>query len=150
MNNDFDSNNQFELTLELLQLLRWLAHNERNALKKIIAKALKHGLKYRIREPEHDALIQDTLHNGVVDFFNTVDDLLVELLADHEAENKILQQLIPTVKQLDAAVCDDETVQSSIENTALKLEHHPEQNPQDTLYKELLKQWKPHKKTALN
>lgn len=151
MNNNFDSDNQFELTLELLHLLSWLAEHETAALKKIIVKALKNGLKDQIFQYDGEERgISQSVQNGFMDFFDTMDELLLESLHNQEVENKIVQELLPAVQQLDTAVCDDDTVQSSIENTAMKLEHQPDRNPQETLFKELLKQWKPHKKTVLN
>ena len=151
MNNNFDSDNQFELTLELLHLLAWLANHETAALKKLIVKALKNGLQEQIFQYDgSEKRMSPSVQNGFMDFFDIMDELLIESLHNQEVEHKIVQELIPSVKQFDTTVCDDDTIQSSIENTAMKLEHHPEKNPQETLFKELLKQWKPHKKTVLN
>ena len=58
--------------------------------------------------------------------------------------------LMPSLDQIDSMACDTATVRSSLQKATSKLRINPEANPQDLLFKEILKQWKPQKKAKLN
>jgi len=57
---------------------------------------------------------------------------------------------LPTIDQIDGNLCDTETVRSSVEKTTKKLDHYPNINAKEQLYKELLKKWKPFNKHSIN
>jgi len=74
MNNDsfsHDSNSQFALSYELLHLLKWLGQHDTDKLKKIISKAIAHGLHDTIQKTSvsPDSNVLEEMHHGIIDFF---------------------------------------------------------------------------------
>ena len=78
MNNDAfsqDTHSQFVLSYELLHLLQWLGRYDVDKLKKIIAKAITHGLHdeiQRMDKASEQNLLQD-MHHSMIDFFALLD-----------------------------------------------------------------------------
>jgi hypothetical protein len=153
-NNDFSNENtQFVLSYELLCLLRWLVEHDAEKLKKIIAKSYSAGLKYDIeamREGLNEEQTMEDIQHGIVDFFDLMEILLQEVVSEKAVHQAVQKNLMPTLDQIDTAICDDATVRSTIEKATVKIEHNPGENPKEVLFKELLKQWKPNDKNVLN
>ena len=148
MNNDsfsHDNNSQFALSYELLHLLRWLGQHDTDKLKKIISKAVAHGLHDNIQKATavSDPNILEEMHHGIVDFFELMEMLLSDAINAHVEEKARQKNLLPTIDHFDSSLLDNETLRSSIENSIKKLAHNPQMNPKEQLYKEFLKQWKP-------
>jgi hypothetical protein len=155
MNNDsfsHDSNSQFALSYELLNLLKWLGNNEADKLKKIIAKAVAHGLHDEIQKVKtlSDPNLLEEMHHGIIDFFDLLDTLLFDAINDHVQQKAREKNLLPTIDHFDSSLLDHETVRSSVEKTTQKLDMHPNTNPKEQLFKELLKKWKPLNKQSMN
>lgn len=148
MNNDsfsHDNNSQFALSYELLHLLRWLGQHDTDKLKKIISKAVTHGLHDTIQKTTSvsDPNILEEMHHGIVDFFELLETLLGEAINTHIEQKAREKNLLPTIDHFDSSLLDNETLRSSIENTTKKLDHNPHMNAKEQLCKEFLKQWKP-------
>lgn len=153
-NDEFSGNrNQVTLSYNLLCLLRWLAQCERSKLKKIISHALKDGLQQELHmismSHNDQELIQD-LHHGVIDLFELLESLLIESVKEQAVEKAKEKKLMPTIEQIDTTICDSALVQNSIEKTTEKMESNPDLNAQEQLFKELLKQWRPHDRNIIN
>lgn len=155
MNNDsFNGNNQaqqFVISYELLCLLRWLVDNDSDKLKKTIIKALANGLMEDIRQFEHlgdvnanPEMIEEVQHS-IIEFFAMLETLLLEAIKEQTVQKAVEKKLMPTIDQIDSALCNDDVVRSSIEKATAKSEMQPKENVQDLLFKELLKRWKPSK-----
>jgi hypothetical protein len=154
-NNDFshDQHAQFVLSYELLCLLRWLTEHDTEKLKRLITKALaSRGLQENLRKLDNPDGAQqlDDIQNSIIDFFGLMESLLGEALQDQLQQKARAQNLMPALDHIDGTLCDDDTVRSSLEKTTSKLDHNPQINPKEQLFKELLKRWKPHKKSMLN
>jgi len=153
-NNSFshDTSSQFALSYELLHLLQWLSKNDVDKLKKIIAKAISHGLHDEIQKIDKlsDSHLLQDMHHSMIDFFELLDDLLFNAINEHVEQKARQRNLLPTIDLIDSALCDDETLRSSIEKTTKKLDNYPNINPQEQLFKELLKKWKPIDKNSMN
>jgi hypothetical protein len=148
MNNDsfsHDNNSQFALSYELLHLLRWLGQHDTDKLKKIISKAVTHGLHDTIQKTTSvsDPNILEEMHHGIVDFFELLETLLSDAINTHIEQKAREKNLLPTIDHFDSSLLDNETLRSSIENTTKKLDHNPHMNAKEQLCKEFLKQWKP-------
>ncbi len=144
---------QVLLTYELLFLLQWLIEHESEALKKIIVRALKNGFNdpdFRNHEMVEMHISDPNIHQCIVDFLGLLDALLIESTAELSVQKNVERNLIPALNHIDSTVCDDETVQGSLKKATSLIHHHPEQNPQEILLKELLKRWKPDKKLQMN
>ncbi len=146
------SSAQFTLSYELLALLRWLADHDADKLKKIIAKAVKAGLQDELHKTDHTdqfPMINDMQHS-IVDFFMLLESLLLEVIGEHVEQKAREKDLMPAIDHIDTTICDDATVRFSLEKATSKMEHNPNANAKELLYKELLKRWKPHNKNLKN
>lgn len=143
--------NQFVVSYELLSLLKWLVEHDANKLKKIIGKALETGLKHELRAIDITSKENsEEIHHSIVEFLGLLEVLLYECLSDDLVKQAIEKKLMPAIDHIDSTICDDATLQSSIQTATAKSEHHPERNPKELLFEELLKHWKPAKKSAAN
>lgn len=147
-----DDNTQFVLSYELLCLLQWLVEHDANKFKKIIAKAVANGLHKKIQQVDNTAelTITDDMHHNIIDFLELLEEFLLEAINEHVAQKAREKNLLPAIDQIDLTACDDATVRSSIEKATKKVEHNPNTNPKEQLFKELLKRWKPHNKNTMN
>lgn len=148
MNNDsfsHNNNTQFALSYELLHLLKWLEHHDTDKLKKIISKAIAHGLHDEIQRSSSqiNQNILEDMHHSIVNFFELLEIILADAMNDHIEKKAREKNLLPTLEHFDSSLLDHATVRSSIENTTKTLDSHPHINAKEQLCKELLKNWKP-------
>lgn len=150
INDLFDlQENQLVVSAELLYLLQWLVDNESVSLKKIIVRSLKKGLKKHLlstRRKKEDTLPAEDIHNSIVEFLGSLEILLSESLDEDSTKKTLQKQLVPSIEHIDTSVCNDDIVSYSLEETSFKIEEDPDLNPKDVLFKEILKNWNPHKK----
>jgi hypothetical protein len=156
MNNDSmnSHNSQFVISYELLALLQWLVEHDAERLKKIIARALGSGLKKDIQNYKAhfsaDNHTNEDIQHSIVEFFGLLEALLLETMNEHAMQDAVEKNLMPAIDQLDSTICDDATIRTSVEKATTKLNKSPHDNPQEVLFKELLKRWKPQNKKVLN
>lgn len=149
--NTSSNNNQFIVSYELLALLRWFIEHDSEKLKKMITKAYLSGLKdemHRLQVQQDMSL--DDIHFTIIEFLGLLDSMLMELTNEQMVLRAMQKNLIPTIEHIDSTIMDDETVRSSVQKATINSERHPSENPKITLYKELLKRWKPNKKMSVN
>lgn len=156
MNNseNFSSKNNAQLVLsyELLALLRWLVEHNTESLKKIVSHAVASGLQDELQKIEKS---QDVAHlyglqQGIADFLIIVEALLVDSLNEQLRQKTQYIKLAPALEKIDRTVCDKTTVSFSIEEATLKLRNNPHANPNELLFKELLRRWRPGDKSVKN
>lgn len=158
-NNDSNTNNnQFVISYELLSLLRWLTEHDAERLKKIVSRALATGLKEELtkmesfldaHKSEGDQNMEE-IHYSIVEFFGLLECLLIESLNEHAVQKAVEKNLMPAIDHIDATLCDTDIVRTSIEKATAKSEINTKENPQEILFKELLKRWKPSKNVLNN
>lgn len=144
---------QVLLTYELLFLLQWLIENESEALKKIIVRSLKNGFNdpdFRNHEIVEMHITDPSIHQCIVDFLGLLDALLIESTTELSMQKSVERNLIPALNHIDSTICNDETVQGSLKKATNQIHQHPKENPQEVLLKELLRRWKPDKKSLAN
>lgn len=142
---------QFVVSYELLGLLKWLVENDAHKLKKIISKALSSGLRKELRNTEHlQREDLEEIHHSILEFLSLLEVLLHESMNEDAVKQAVEKKLMPAIDQVDSTLYDDDSLRSSIAKAAAKVETNPELNPKEILYEELLKQWKPAKKTLQN
>lgn len=150
--NSFFEDTQFTLSYELLFLLRWLTEHDQDRLKKVITRALQAGLQDSIKREvaavHHNGFEQEA-HNSIIDFLGMLETSLFDAMHEQTAKKALQKNLLPAIDQIDTSVCDDATVRFSVEKAA-SAPHSVQENPKDLLLKELLKRWKPSKKSLLN
>lgn len=146
-----DKDEQFVISYELLCLLRWLVENDADKLKKMIERAAIRGLTEKIEQIRtySDSKALEDAHENMFEFFNVLESMLADTIQEQIANQAFERQLMPAIEQIDTTACDDNIVQISLEKAHSKIAHNPDKNPQDILLKEILKNWKPSKKQAL-
>jgi hypothetical protein len=153
---DFNNDEHFVVSYELLKLLQWLLIHEQDALKKLIMSALAQGLKYELSGVPDDAAttamdqanpesIED-LQENILDFFTLLEVILHETMTEQHANTHIQKTMIPAINHIDTSTCDMTSVALSVEKATAAVVNKTGENPKDVLCKELLKRWKPTKK----
>ena len=146
-----DRDEQYAISYELLCLLRWMVENESDKLKKMITRAVQRGLNERIeliRTYDDREALEDA-HDNMIEFFSILEAMLVDTLQEQAMNQAFEKKLMPAIEQIDTTACDDTIVQASLEKAHSKIAHNPDKNPQEILLTEILKNWKPSKKEAL-
>ena len=152
MSNDKHNHGQLTLSHELLALVQWLVEHDTEKIKKLISRAVSGGLKDKINRQKTDNNEQalEEAQNNIMDFFSLLEVLLAESLHENMVQRAVEQKLMPAVEQIDATQCDDATIRLSVEKATTQLNLKPQANPQEVLFQELLKRWKPNKKQAMH
>ncbi len=149
----FDNNNppQFSLSYELLYLLQWMVEHEYETFKKIITRALKDTARQRGKPMlPKDRPGDEEAHYSIIDFFTLLDTALMAVLNEDTAQQSLQKALLPALDKIDMHMCDNTTVAFAAANALSKFERNPRSNPEELLYKELLKRWKPAKKSCMH
>lgn len=147
-----NNNAQLVLSYELLALLRWLVEHNTDALKRIVSNAITSGLQDELQKIEKS---QDVAHfyelqQSITDFLVILEALLIDTLNEQLKQKTQYRKLAPALEKIDRTVCDKTTVSFSIEEATLKLRNNPQANPNELLFKELLRRWKPGDKSVKN
>jgi len=143
--------NQFVISYELLELLRWLFENEQEPLKKVLKKSIENGLMedmYRKGSSDQDNV--EELQHIITDFFALLENLLFESIKEQGIKKAVNKTLIPSLNNIDKTAYDHTTFNLSLEKATAACLNNPEINPKDALCRELLKRWKPARKASLN
>ena len=151
-NNFNNSNdNQFMISYELICLLQWIIEHESESFKKVISKALESGFRQAMkRQDADDAPELDDIQEVIIDFFELCETLIEEVHHEQSVKKAIAKNLMPAIDHIDSRLCDGDTVRSSVSSTTAHLDDAPQESAKEILYRELLRQWKPNKKSTLN
>lgn len=144
-----DNSGHCLLSYELLLLIEWLIEHDKEKFKMIIDKALRSGLKQKLANKDITAYgqqVKEQAQYTIIDFFGLLENVLADSLQKATITSASEKQLLSTLDHLDATVCDKEALRGTIAKTATKLQKNPCDNPQQILFEELLKSWKPGKK----
>ena len=147
-NNTSQNTSQFVLSYELLSLLQWMVEHDTYKLKRIIAQGLNAGLRHHIKRPSYqDAHNLETAQYTIVEFFGVLETIMLETLHEQSIASVVEKNLIPALDHIDTKYCDEASVRLSIEKAISSFETNPQSNPQEVLFKELLRRSKPGKKS---
>ena len=154
-NNNNAHDNQFVISYELICLLQWILEHESELFKQLIHRAMESGIKEEALSLDHESDDNgmptiDDIQEIIIDFFELCDTLMAEVQHEQSVKKAIEKNLMPAIDQIDSRLCDYATVRSSIDNTAAQLDHSPNASAKETLFREILKQWKPNKKHTVN
>jgi len=149
-----EKTDQFAISYELLCLLRWLIENEGEEIQNLVERAVARGLQERITHLEHsnDKEIINDAHSSITEFFSILETMLSESFQNQNFQHALEKNLMPAIDHIDPSVCDDTVLQYGIEKTNEKIakKHSKKEKPQEILLKEILKHWKPGKKSIIN
>lgn len=139
---------QLLISQELLMLIQWLVENEQPALRQLIVKALNHGLKDEIRPEKGNMRKQDPqeLQGSILDFFVVLEALTHNAIHEGTDQEIMYTQMIPALKHLDISSYDHTTINSGISKASAAT--RAGKDSKEALCKEILKRWKPLKKSA--
>ena len=148
----FDNQNQFVVSYELLALLLWIINNEDASLKHLIKQAFANGLKesFSHQPPANDAQLLEEAQQSIIDFFGILETHLLDVMHEQSVQQAMEKNLLPTIDHIDTNNCDDIAVRKSIESATNERQNYSKEQAQEVLYKELLRNWKPDKKQAMN
>lgn len=148
-----EMDDQCELSLELLHLLKWFVEHDESTLKRIIQTAFRNGFRAELGKTQSEITGSNEnthLKHSIIDFLDLVDSLLHETINEDSVKTAYQKNLIPAINKIDGTSYDTQTLQNSLDKTVNQLENHPDENAKELLYKELLKRWKPINKKVLN
>lgn len=143
---------QFVISYQLIRLLQWMMEHDTDKFKKIVRRALAQGLAEEMRA-DHlltEAEAVHSAHEVVLAFFASLEQVLAEALDEQAIKQATDRKLMPAIEHVDCSELDDVTLKSSIEKATAQCDENPQTSPQDLLFKELLKRWKPDKKNLIN
>lgn len=138
---NFDNDDHFIISQELIQLMQHILENHEIDLKKLLTKAIK------TLHPKPGDVEAQEAQLAILDFLGLMEVLVYELKNEQLVNNQVQKQLIPSIDHIDRSTCDGELVESSIENTTTQMEDDPQANPQELFLREILKKWRPTKDT---
>jgi len=141
--NQFDDN-QFTISPELLTVMARIVDDHPQELQALIQKA------QRSLGAGHKTLDEDYAHDSIIDFLSLMELFAYQAKNEVEVDTHLAKQMMPAIDHIDGIACDHETVASSVEHASEQKNKHPHINAQELLYKELLRRWKPAKKTSMN
>jgi hypothetical protein len=149
---NIEAQEQFTVSYELLCLLQWLMEYETDKLKKIIAKALDKGLHKQVLHKDQAQQIQSTddIQRIISDFLATLELLFIETIQEQDMKKIIENNLLPALNRIDSRLCDDATVRISAEKASSTSHDGSVRQAQEVLFQEILRRWKPTKKTIVN
>lgn len=139
---------QFVLSYELLSLLQWMVEHDAYKLKKIIAQSLNAGLRHQIKRTNYqDSHSLESAQYTIVEFFGVLETIMLETMQEQSIASVVEKNLIPALDRIDTKYCDENSVRLSIEKAIDSFETNPHSNPQEVLFKELLRRSRPGKKS---
>jgi hypothetical protein len=150
INNNFEHEAHFTLSYQLLCLFRWLIEHDEERLKKLINKALSDGLFNDIRKKQPNTELSPDAQNSILDFFATIETMLAESINERIEQQAREKNLLPSIDHIDTSICTQDLVRSSLDKIASKMDINSKESPQEMLFRELLKRWKPINKNMLN
>ncbi|HBY06142.1 MAG: hypothetical protein UV38_C0002G0100 [candidate division TM6 bacterium GW2011_GWE2_42_60] len=141
---------QLIVSYDLLRLIDWLVKNDPESIKKIVETAQQNGYNTTTKH-RHSVLNATTdLRESITGFFLLLEEAFLET-AELEENDKhstaTPASIITTIEAIDSSLCDKETLLKSTERTQRALKQDDLQNPKELFYRELLKSWKPRKKS---
>ena len=133
---------KYILSKKTISLINWLIEHDQESLKKLLAKAYHNGA---LINKNNDPLDDDEAQYIFFRLVGLIEILSEEIAEEHDVSHICNRSLLPKIKHIDNTEFD----QAVIEDTASKALHRAkEQNsrPENILFEELLKKWKPQKK----
>jgi len=150
---NFMDSDQFVISYELLHLLHWLVQYEPELLKELITKSFLQGIEDSLEKNKGmyaELSSSEDMHNSIVEFLNFVEMHIAEISNTDSVKQVMHKSMMPVLNRLDTQSVDYETVKSSfltaVEEGKISEDSTASQNQ---FFKELLRQWKPTKKTKV-
>jgi len=140
---------QFIVSKELLQLLKWLVEHEPENVKKFVQQAIDDGLCDEMQSHQEEASY-DEMQQSVVDFFSLLENILHEIYHDESSSNS--QRMFPALNHIDSHVCDHNTLAVSAAKASSLLQDATQEptEAKEALCKALITYWNPRKSKVVH
>lgn len=148
MNNEsLFENSQLTVSYELLQFLRWIVMTQPETLHALMHQAYESGyMEQATTTPQTLLPSSEDLQQTIIDFFDLLELKLQETYVDREDDTDPAEKTLrPAVTHIDSSLCDNDVVALSVTQATSQVHLNP-QNAKETLYRELLKNWRPRNK----
>jgi HD-GYP domain-containing protein (c-di-GMP phosphodiesterase class II) len=151
-------NANISLSFELILLLNWLLKYEKAELNSLVKHALENGFMQEIEKVslENYTQLSDQFYNSILEFLLFFEQALLQNLIAINVNEVTNNAVLPLIKKIDFENLDIKTLWLSMQQTKEKiskskndLEQKPEQI-NNLLFEQLLKNWKPSKKSPVN
>lgn len=139
---------QLVITPELLAIMQHIVDKYPHKLKQLMAHAYQTQDRREVEALRESSLPQ--AQSNILEFLGLMEFLLDEVSREHELTSNMQHHLMPSIQHIDTSACGSNVVDASVEQATNKIKQNPRSNPQEVLYKELLKRWKPAKKSLPN
>ena len=149
MAQDKQLDQQFVVSKELIQLLKWLVEHEPDNVKKLVQQALDDGL-YDEAQPDDKDNINEEMQQHIIDFFSLLESALHEVYTnDGNAQS---QTMFPAMNHIDSHVCDHNTlaVSAAKASSTLQDDNASDDDAKEALCKALIKYWSPDKTRVIH
>ena len=134
----------FDLNIEVVRFMRFIAYHEPEMLRKMITKAVHRmptPTNYLIDTEEGEEL---NVQKDISTFLSLMETFIHDALLEHQSKSHLRSQVVPAIARIDSETCDKMLVHNSVERATNQLRMKPSENPRDLLAQELLKRWQPH------
>lgn len=140
---------QFVVSKELIQLLKWLVEHEPDNMKKVVQQALEDGLQDDIQSEDRDASNED-MQQSIVDFFSLIENILYEVYREEGSSQS--RPTFPELNHVDVHLCDHNTLAVSAAKASSALQDNEETPPsaKEALSKALITYWTPDKSRSVH
>jgi hypothetical protein len=152
---NFNDDHYFTISPELLVVMARIVDDYPHELHNLIQKAQR-SLHRATPEQQNGAPApaptDDPAYeqDSIIDFLSLMELLVYQTKHEVEVDSQLTKQLMPAIDHIDQKTCAQEIVASSVEHASAQKNKNPHVNAQELLYKELLRRWKPAKKTVMN
>lgn len=138
---------EYALSHELLYILEWIIEHEYESLKGIVENALSNSHSGRIYElgQTSEQVLEHEAQYSILELLALLETAFIEVINEGSVRNLLERNLLPAIDHFDINQCDNALVAASVAQATSKLEKNPQANPQEVLFKELLRRWKPKK-----
>lgn len=165
---------QISLSFELVSLLNWLLRHEKTMLNTLVKHALERGFAEELDkiDPTTASTDGEELYNTVLDFLDHLEHTLIKNMESVHVDNRTKEAIMPTLQKLEGDNLDQKTLwlsmqqtkalilkaqqavpQKSMTDTAVASQATPanhNQQANEILFQQLLKNWKPNNKETMN
>ncbi len=134
----------FSISAELLMLMAHIVDEHPHDLQELVHKA------QQTLATKQDVPNDPDIHENIIDFLSLMEAFAQQAYHDVEADTLLTRQILPAVDHIDQNTFESDAVSASIEHATNQKVKNPKINAQELLYKELLKRYKPSKKTSVH
>jgi len=140
---------QFVVSKELIQLLKWLVEHEPENIKKLVQQALEDGLHEDMQHHDKEASNEE-MQQSIVDFFSLLENVLHEVYSSDS--NMHTHTLFPELHHIDSHACDNNTlaVSAAKASSTLQEQDTSADSAKQALCKALIKYWNPGTSRAVH